>query len=330
MFIVSGAFGGLADIIKKRLQAQGLGFTATVSSREADHKFLSHLRSEDLIEFGFESEFVGRLPVWAVLDPLTEADLYEILRNPNNPIITSKKKDFKSYNIDLKIDDEALHAFAAQAGAEKTGARGLVSAIERSLITFEARLPSTDIKRLSVTARTVDNPEADLERLLAEPDAPDRVEAFERLSAEERADIMAVIMQSSDLLEYRYSLPLTPARAALLADFISDQFLDLGSAATQLDRIYEEVEACALEFFEKHGLTIEFTEGAADEMVRRVMLEGIRPENVCEMFTRDFEYGLNMIKDKTGQSRFTISREGVLNPEEYLNDLITELFELDG
>ena len=112
LFIVSGAFNGLADIIKKRLHAQGMGFTAKVTSKDYDYQYLEHIRAEDLIEFGFESEFVGRLPVTAVLEPLTEDDLFSILKNQNNPIITSKKKDFKSYNIDLKIDDEALRLFA--------------------------------------------------------------------------------------------------------------------------------------------------------------------------------------------------------------------------
>jgi endopeptidase Clp ATP-binding regulatory subunit ClpX len=330
LFIVSGAFNDLPRIIKKRMQAQGLGFTAEVTSRELDHRFLRHVRAEDLIEFGFESEFVGRLPVVAVLDPLSEEDLYAILKNQNNPIITSKKKDFKSYHIDLKIDDEALACFARQAAVEKTGARGLVSAMERTLIDFEATLPSTNIKRLSVTAATVADPEGDLKRLLEQPDAPERVRDFERLTAEEREDLLAIIQAQSDLLQYRYSLPLTPVRAALLADFITNQFLDLGAAASQLDRVYDEVENCSLAFFEKHGLTIEFSEGAADELVRRVLIEGQKPEQVCELFTRDFEYGLNLIKEKTGRSRFSIDREAIIDPEGYLNDLITDLFRADN
>ena len=329
LFIVSGAFPDLAQIIKKRIQSQGLGFTAEVTSKELDWRFLKKVRAEDLIEFGFESEFVGRLPVVAVLEPLTEEDLYEILKNTNNPIITSKKKDFKSYDIDLKIDDQALRLLAREAAVESTGARGLVSAIERTLIPFEARLPSTDIRRLSVTAKTVLDPEGDLNRLLQKPDDPERAEDFERLSRAEREDVIAAIQGQSDFLEYKYSLPLTPVRAGLLADFINNQFLDLGAAADQLDKVYDEVESCSLKFFEKHGLTIEFTEGAADEIVRRIMMESLSPERVYSIFTRDFEYGLNLIKEKTGRTRFTIDREAISDPEAYLNDLITELFHIE-
>ncbi|MFH1091772.1 MAG: AAA family ATPase [Pseudomonadota bacterium] len=329
LFIVSGTFNDLGQIIKKRMQAQGLGFTAQVSSRGLDYRFLRHVRAEDLIEFGFESEFVGRLPVVAVLDPLTEDDLYDILKNQNNPIITSKKKDFRSYGIDLKFDDAALRLFAQQAVVEKTGARGLVSALERALIPYEAKLPSTKINRVCVTAETVTEPERDLECLLQNPDDPVRNKDFERLYRHEREDLIATILAQADLLEYHYSLALTPARAGLLADFISNQFLDLGAAANQLDRIYEEVEACSLTFFEKFGLTIEFTEGAADEIVRRVLSEGRRSDRVGEMFSRDFEYGLNLIKEKTGRSRFSITREAILEPEIFLNDLMLKLFELE-
>ena len=329
LFIVSGAFSDLVPIIKKRLQAQGLGFTADVTSREPDMRFLHRVRAEDLIEFGFESEFVGRLPVVAVLDTLTEEDLYEILRNQNNPILTSKKKDFKSYGIDLKFDDESLRRFAGQAAAEKTGARGLVSAIERALIPFEAKLPSTDIRRLSVTLQMVADPEGELDRLLRNPDDLERVEEYERLSALERDDLLGIIRQQSDLLEYQYSLPLTPSRANLLADFISLQFLDLGAAASCLDRLYDEIEACSYTYLEKFGLTLEFTEGAADELVHRVLLEVCGLNGLCDAFSRDFEYGLNLIKEKTGQTRFTITREAILEPEAFLNDLLTEFFELE-
>ena len=87
LFIMSGAFEGLIDIIKKRLKLQGIGFEADIHSSEIDLDILKEVRAQDLIGFGFESEFVGRLPVIVVLDELKKDDLVEILKNPNNPII---------------------------------------------------------------------------------------------------------------------------------------------------------------------------------------------------------------------------------------------------
>ena len=84
LFIMSGAFGDLAEIIKKRLQSQGIGFEADVRSTEVPWEILKEVRAQDLIEFGFESEFIGRLPVIVVFDELNKEDLIEILKNPKN------------------------------------------------------------------------------------------------------------------------------------------------------------------------------------------------------------------------------------------------------
>lgn len=134
LFIMSGAFADIKDIIKKRVAAQKIGFGAKLNSPEKDAFILQQVRSEDLIEYGFESEFVGRLPVNAVLDPLSVEDLFTILKNPNNPTILGKKMDFMAYNIRIKFSDKALHMMAEKAYEQRTGARGLVSAIEASHI----------------------------------------------------------------------------------------------------------------------------------------------------------------------------------------------------
>ena len=93
LFVMSGAFGELASIIKKRLQKQGIGFEADVRPTEIPWEILKEVTAQDLVEFGFESEFVGRLPVIVVFDELSKEDLIEILKNPNNPIIIGKKRD---------------------------------------------------------------------------------------------------------------------------------------------------------------------------------------------------------------------------------------------
>ncbi|GAI90500.1 unnamed protein product, partial [marine sediment metagenome] len=108
LFIMSGAFEGLTDIIKKRLQRQGIGFEADIHPSEVSMDILKDVRAQDLIEFGFESEFIGRLPVIVVFDELTKDDLVEILKNPNNPIILSKKKDFMAYDINIQFEDSCL------------------------------------------------------------------------------------------------------------------------------------------------------------------------------------------------------------------------------
>ncbi|MBW1847725.1 MAG: AAA family ATPase, partial [Deltaproteobacteria bacterium] len=166
LFIMSGAFNELGPIIQKRISSQSIGFSASFSNPHEMEDILKHVSSEDLIELGFESEFVGRLPIRTVFEKLTKDDLFEILKNPNNPIILGKKLDFAAYGIDAKFDDNALRLLAEHAFAENTGARGLVSAVEKALLVFEKKLPSTNIKSFPITEPVIKNPEQSLEKSL--------------------------------------------------------------------------------------------------------------------------------------------------------------------
>ncbi len=170
LFIVSGAFNGLEEIIRRRLNQGKVGFqTGSERASERDMNrlgYLKQVKTEDLIGYGFESEFVGRLPVTAVLESLSVDDLYDILRSPNSSVTLGKKRDFKAYGIDLTFDDDALRLLAEQAGQEQTGARSLVSVAEKALLKFEKSLPSSDITAFHVTRLVIENPQRELQRLL--------------------------------------------------------------------------------------------------------------------------------------------------------------------
>jgi ATP-dependent Clp protease ATP-binding subunit ClpX len=160
LFIMSGAFHELSEIIKKRVKKQGIGFGAEVSSKSDDDYYFKMVKAEDFIQYGFESEFIGRLPVVAVLEQLSREDLYSILKNPKNPVINAKKADFRAYGIDIRFEDEAVHLLAERAYEERTGARGLVSVLEKAVLAFEKKLPSTDIRFLVVSPEVVKDPKA--------------------------------------------------------------------------------------------------------------------------------------------------------------------------
>ena len=179
LFIVSGAFGGLDDIVQRRLNRTRVGFRADEDRSGDELDTFAELRSEDLIEFGFESEFIGRLPVVATLDELTVDDLYTILKNPNCSVTCGKKRDFKAYGINLSFEDDALLLMAERAAEERTGARSLVSVSERVLLKFEKRLPSTEIRSLVVTRALVEDPEEVLGHLLESRQVKDFVGRFQ-------------------------------------------------------------------------------------------------------------------------------------------------------
>ncbi len=170
LFIVSGAFDDLAKGISKRMNSSSIGFAGALEeSRTWDSsEFLKHAQTEDFIKYGFEAEFIGRLPVRVACDSLSAGDLAEILRSSRGSILRQYREDFAGYGINFNITPQAIDKIAALAHGEKTGARGLVTVLERVFRNFKFELPSAGVKEFEVDTDTVENPKAQLEKLLFE------------------------------------------------------------------------------------------------------------------------------------------------------------------
>ncbi|MGI6132911.1 MAG: ATP-dependent Clp protease ATP-binding subunit ClpX [Christensenellales bacterium] len=142
LFICGGAFVGLEKIVDKRKDNSGIGFGAVLKKREGVYSENIHdLQPDDLIKYGLIPEFVGRLPIVAALDPLTEEDLVKILNEPKNSIIKQYKKLFDLNNVTLEFTEDALRAIAKKAIALKTGARGLRTIVEESMLELMYEIP---------------------------------------------------------------------------------------------------------------------------------------------------------------------------------------------
>src|SRR5208283_4299160 len=124
LFIVSGAFDGLEKIVKKRLREASIGFAAPASKRVEEASALEHSRTRDFIEFGFEPEFIGRLPVRVICQPLSVDDLFTILKTSEGSIIRQYEQAFAAYGIEVLFADDGLRRIAELASQESTGARG--------------------------------------------------------------------------------------------------------------------------------------------------------------------------------------------------------------
>jgi endopeptidase Clp ATP-binding regulatory subunit ClpX len=166
LFIVSGAFQGLSEIISKRMNKQAIGFEKERISKDQNYSTLKSVKTEDLMQYGFESEFIGRLPIHVILNELDVDGLYKILTNKNSSVIRNKKLDFLSYDIDIDFNLDALKVLAELASKEKTGARGLLTVFESLLIKFEKKLPSSGVKQLTVNSDLIENPDEILKSLL--------------------------------------------------------------------------------------------------------------------------------------------------------------------
>jgi len=262
LFIVSGAFDGLEKIVRKRLREAAIGFAAKEQPLETPEEVLNGAQTQDFIEFGFEPEFIGRLPVRVVCHALNTDDLYMILKNSEGSIIRQYEQDFAAYGIEVLFSDEGLRRIAERASEEKTGARGLMTVCERVFRDIKFELPSTAVKRFVVTPELVDNPVAELAKMLADP------------NLEEKA------------------------------------------VARQV------VEEFARRFREAHGIEIRFTEAATERLVAEAIEKKQSVRDLCATRFKDFQFGLKLIVQNSGQKSFVIDRDTVEAPDRVLSDWV--------
>ena len=327
LFIMSGAFAELDEIIKKRIQKQAIGFESEIASKKEAYRYLKHVKAEDLIAYGFESEFIGRLPVIACLDELTVNDLYEILLNPNSSVVVGKKLDFLAYSIRIQFSDEALMAIAEKAVREQTGARGLVSIMEKILLPFEKKLPSTDIKFLAVTRELVNNPRQELQRMLSDKEhLALHEDQYHRLYQEEHDRVMELITQKrGKFLEENGVLP-TAERLSIMAKQCQDEVLDIHDVCEIFMDYVKHIKKCEKNISVKCGIHVTFSEEAIDRILARQPLNQEAIKSLCETLGTTFEYGLGLLEQKKGVDHVVIPGAGIDQPEEYISELVRDFF----
>src|SRR6266853_1856216 len=270
LFVVSGAFGGLEKIIQKRLREATIGFAAATKSVVEEDLLFAEAQTRDFIEFGFEPEFIGRLPVRVVCQQLNIDDLFLILKTSEGSIIRQYEQSFAAYGIEVLFRDDGLRRIAELAVEEKTGARGLMTVCERIFRDLKFELPSTAVKRFIVTRELVDHPIAELQMLLAEHEKEERV-----------------VMRQ------------------LVHEF-------------------------AQRFQETHGMKITFTEAAADRLVSLALEQSKPVRDMCAERFKDFQFGLKLIAQNTGQKEFAIDLDSVESPDRILSEWVVASYRAEG
>ena len=156
LFICGGAFTALDDIIKRRVGKNAIGFGANVHHKSRNEKLLAQLEPEDLLKYGLIPEFIGRLPVVATLHDLEVDHLVQILQEPKNALLRQYEKMFELENVKLTFKKDAVVTLAKEAIKRKTGARGLRSIIENSMLDIMYEIPSDpDISEVEISKETI-------------------------------------------------------------------------------------------------------------------------------------------------------------------------------
>jgi endopeptidase Clp ATP-binding regulatory subunit ClpX len=262
LFIVSGAFDGLAKIVQQRLREAAIGFAARERSADSAEEALNEAQTRDFIQFGFEPEFIGRLPVRVVCHPLGVEDMFLILKQSEGSIVRQYEQDFSAYGIEALFSDEGLRRIAERAAEEQTGARGLMTVCERALRDVKFELPSTRVRRFVVTPELVDNPGVELSKITLDP----RLEE------------------------------------AIVARRLVEEF--------------------AARFEESHKMLLRFEDDAVDFLAGEAVEKGSSVRDVCALRFKDFQFGLKLINQNSGQDEFVIDRRTAESPDKTLSEWV--------
>lgn len=321
LFVVSGAFNGLEEIIKKRLKKQKLGFLSEIESKEElKVNYLKFVTPEDLVAYGFEREFVGRFPVIAVFDLLAEKELFEILANPNSVIMLNKKRDFKVYNIDIAFTNDALEEIAKRAHLEGTGARALARVLESVLTPFERTLPSYPIKTLGVTRELVLDPLGYLHRLLASPNDQAYRKAYEKALSDEK-ERMLNFLEDKGKTKRELPIEITPKRAQLLFEIHKGEDIELTHALEELIGLYRQIKAYENTFSRRNQIQVVFADETIDYIMEEVLKRDQGVFSFCEKSLSRLEYTFALLRD-TGMKSFYITKEAFVDQERFLEKLL--------
>lgn len=156
LFILGGAFDGIEGVIKRRLGEKVIGFSSNEADKYDEQALLAQIRPEDLQAYGLIPEFIGRVPIVANLETLDVTALKNILTQPKNALVKQYTKMLELDDVDLEFTEEALSAISEKAIERKTGARGLRSIIEESLIDIMFDVPSNEnVTKVVITAQTI-------------------------------------------------------------------------------------------------------------------------------------------------------------------------------
>src|SRR5437867_2735635 len=167
LFVVSGAFERLKQQVSRRISQGQIGFSAE-PIKVMDNELSQHVTTQDFVEYGFEPEFIGRLPVRVVCEDLTADDLYQIMKYSEGSLLRQYERAFRAYDIEISFEDEALRLISEAAAKEKTGARGLLTVFEKLFRDYKYYLAGSGLSQLRVTVELVREPKRVLDRLMAE------------------------------------------------------------------------------------------------------------------------------------------------------------------
>ena len=196
---------------------------------------------------------------------------------------------------------------------------------------FEKHLPSTIIERLLVTPELVENPEQELKRIDSDRDMsdPKMEKRFERAVVNEKQRVKRTIAERAKEFEAQSGLKLYEDRIDLIADQTIKSISDIDSAFIDFKEMYNQIKAQNEGLFSQLGINVSLADSAIHEIIRIAIAQDRDISEICLAFANELEYGLKLVRDRIGFEVFTITKEAVLDPEKYIDNLIKKYYSQD-
>jgi ATP-dependent Clp protease ATP-binding subunit ClpX len=201
-----------------------------------------------------------------------------------------------------------------------------VSAIEKTLISFEKTLPRSGLKRFLVTPEVVDNPEAQLEMLLKNPEELDQRERFERAREKEIEEIKAYISKTAADFSIKSGLEIYDRRTDLIARLYLKNISDINTALDDFSEMYNQIKLEESSLVEKLEVEVSFDESAIDEIINQAIKTDQEAGRLALHLAKRLEYGLKLVKDRSGIEKFVINDEAVTDMDNFVNNLVKKFY----
>ena len=201
--------------------------------------------------------------------------------------------------------------------------------MEKVLVSFENKLPSSGIKQFLVTPEVVDNPEGELKKLLEQADTPELSARFDAVGKQEIEEIKKYIAERTEYYKNKSGIALSDQRLALIAGLYSLHITDIDSAIENFEAIHNQIQSEAVALRETLDVNIILEDSAIDHIIEKAMNSGEDAGRLTFQLAKRLEYGLRLVKDRSGMDDFVITADALKDMEGFINELMKKAYDIE-
>jgi hypothetical protein len=201
-----------------------------------------------------------------------------------------------------------------------------VSVIEKIILPFEKKLPTTSMRQVVITRDVVMDPERALAKMLENPDDPERLRKYREILSEEKQQIRDQVLRRKKRYVESYPLVFTPERIDLVLEHHIRTGTPIDAIFDEVILLYNQVRVFEDDFHERHGYKVHFDEEAVNAIVEEALQRDTTATVICNEVSRDYDYGFKLVAERSGQTQFVLPKKAVVHPDLFLDELIRDQY----